>query len=634
MTRRICLATTLVVLGSCAVDQETDVGPAAVVDADWIENHYNKAEYRVPVRDGVHLFTTVYTPKDTSREYPMLMKRTPYSVRPYGEGKFPGKLGPAKEYVRDGYIFVYQDVRGKYMSEGEFVNMTPHVPHKSAPSDVDESSDTYDTIEWLLENVEGHNGRVGLYGISYPGFYAAAGMIDHHPALVAVSPQAPIADWWFDDFHHHGAFFLPHTFGFISSFGQPRPEPSTEGGKRPFEYPTKDGYDFYLNHIGPLSTLNGPEYLDGGVAFWNSTIEHPNYDEFWQKRDILPHLDNVPPAVLTVGGWFDAEDLYGSLQIYRSVEAKNPNVWNGIIMGPWRHGGWSRTDGSMLGNITFGAPTSEFYLAEIEKPFFDAHLKGDGSVDIAEATMFETGANEWREFDEWPPAASEESAFYLGDDGALLMAPESEPGEPYDAFVSDPAKPVPFTQDVTLRMTREYMTDDQRFAGRRPDVLVFQTPVLDEPVTLAGPIVADLWVSTTAADADWIVKLIDVFPDDAADHDGLRDGVHMSGYQMMVRSEVLRGRFRDSHEHPRPFEPNTATRVRVPMQDVLHTFEPGHRIMIQIQSTWFPLIDRNPQGWVDNIYKAEADDYIAATHRVHHDGEHASRIEVRILPAE
>ncbi len=598
--------------------------------ARYIVENYTKNEYRIPMRDGVNLFTAVYTPKDMSTTYPILMRRTPYSVRPYGADNYPETLGPSPLFARGGYIIVLQDVRGTFMSEGNFVNMTPHVAVKRSDQDIDESSDTYDTIDWLLDHVPNHNGKVGMWGISYPGFYAAASMIDAHPAIQAVSPQAPIADWWYDDFHHHGAFFLPHSFGFFASFGLPRPSPTTERNPR-FQHGTPDGYEFFVE-LGPLENVD-ERYFKGQVAFWTEVTRHPNRDEFWQILDIVPHLDNVAPAVMTVGGWFDAEDLYGPLAIYRSIEDKNPGIFNVLVMGPWRHGGWARTSGESLGNVTFGSATAEYYRENIELPFFNYYLKGKGSIDLPEAYVFETGVNRWRTFDQWPPAGQQED-LYFGAHGSLSFERTGAGQQSWDEYVSDPAVPVPYTQEITTGMAREYMTDDQRFAGRRPDVLVYQTAVLDEPVTLAGPVIADLWVSTSGTASDWIVKLIDVLPPDTPDHDGLPRGVHMGGYQQMVRSEVIRGRFRNSAEYPEPFVPNQPTRVVLPLQDVLHTFQKGHRIMVQVQSTWFPLVDRNPQKYVDNIFEADEADFIRAIQRVYRSGEYPSRLQVGVLPVQ
>jgi len=593
-----------------------------------IQRRYVKYEYMVPMRDGVRLFTAVYTPRNAARKYPMMLNRTPYSCRPYGEDKYRPALGPSKQFTDERFIFVYQDVRGRFMSEGEFVNMRPHIDAKDDKTDIDESTDTYDTIEWLLANVPNHNGRVGMWGISYPGYYSSAGMIDAHPALKAVSPQAPIADWFFDDFYHHGAFFLPHAFNFFAVFGRPRPEPTKEWGKE-FEHGTPDGYQFFMD-IGPLKNVN-ERYYHGEIAFWNEIVEHPKYDEFWQARRLLPHLRNVAPAVMTVGGWYDAEDLYGALNTYRAVEELNPGVVNTLVMGPWVHGGWARGEGDKLGMAHFGAKTSEFYRRNIELPFFNCFLKDVCGDPLPEAYVFETGVNEWRRFDKWPPAGLEHRDLYFQSGGSLSYEVPSGASEVYDEYVSDPGKPVPFTEAVAKEMTKEYMTDDQRFASRRPDVVTYQTEVLKEDITLAGPIEAELWVSTSGTDSDWVVKLIDVFPNDAADPEDLPKGKHLGGCQMMVRSEVIRGRYRNSYEKPEPFTPNVATQVKVTLQDVLHTFQKGHRIMVQVQSTWFPLVDRNPQKYVDNIFLAEESDFVKATQRVYHGGAQASRLRVGVL---
>ena len=608
----------------------------AEVNSAYLQEHYTKSEVMIPMRDGTRLFTAIYSPIDTSEPHPIIMKRTPYSCRPYGESRFPSSIGPSRAFPIDSYIVVFQDVRGCYMSEGEFVNMTPHVPDKRGPSDIDESSDCYDTIEWLIENVPNNNGRVGLWGISYPGFYAAASMIDAHPALKASSPQAPVSDWWYDDFHHHGAFFLPHSFWFMSSFGLPRPEPTTARRSRRFDAGTPDGYDFFLNEVGPLANVN-EKFLHDGIAFWNKFIEHPNYDQFWQARNIVPHLSGVAPAVMTVGGWFDAEDLYGPLAVYQSIEEQNPDIFNILVMGPWAHGAWSRGAGDRLGDAHFGQEASPFYRENIEKPFFDFFLKGGVSIDLPEAYVFETGANQWRTFNDWPPAQIQERSIYFGQGGSLSFnepqrSDSDERSTAYDEYISDPAKPVPYTEAVARGMTRQYMTDDQRFASRRPDVLVYQTEPLTEAVTLAGPILADLWVSTSGTDSDWIVKLIDVHPGEHEDYPGIRDNTRTGGMQMMVRSEVIRGRFRNDPSSPEPFTPNEPTNVRLPLQDVLHTFKPGHRIMVQIQSTWFPLVDRNPQKYVDNIFLADESDFIKATQRVYRSPEFPTRLVVGVLP--
>ncbi len=600
----------------------------------FTRENYTKFEYKIPMRDGARLFTAVYIPNDRSKKYPILLRRTPYSVEPYGADAYAGgPLGPSPQFAREGYIFVSQDVRGRLMSEGEFINMTPHNPNKKDKSQVDESSDTYDTIEWLLNNIPDHNGRVGQWGISYPGFYTAAGMIDTHPALKAVSPQAPIADWFWDDFHHHGAFFLPHAFNFLSIFGKPRPEPTTKFPPR-FEHGTQDGYKFFLE-LGPLKNVN-ERYFKGEIDFWNKIIEHPNYDEFWQKRNLLPFLKNVRCAVMTVGGWFDAEDLYGALKIYQQVEKNNPGIFNILVMGPWAHGDWNHADGDALGNINFGFKTSKYFQEHLQLPFFNYFLKGEGKLDLQEAYVFETGANRWRTFDRWPPSAEERNLYFQAD-GKLDSKIPSAVGDAYDEFVSDPAKPVPFIEKISVEMTKEYMTDDQRFAARRTDVLAYQTEWLKEDLTLAGPIQAELWVSTSGTDSDWVVKVIDVFPDDLAQQRAWflpsyqPSGKNLGGYHMMVRSEVFRGRFRNSYEKPEPFEPNRPAKVAFELQDLFHTFQRGHRLQVQVQSTWFPLVDRNPQKYVPNIFLADEKDFISATQRVFRSADHPTHLKVRVL---
>lgn len=597
-------------------------------EPSYAQQHYSKREVRIPMRDGVALHAAVYAPDDSSKEYPILLTRTPYSVAPYGE-KERARLGPNELFERAGYIFVYQDVRGCFQSEGEFVNMRPHRDAKRGPADIDEASDTHDTIDWLVANLPNHNGRVGMWGISYGGFYSAAGMIDAHPALKAVSPQAPIADWFFDDFRHHGAFWLPHAFNFLADFGHVRTGLTTEWSAG-FEHGTPDGYQFFLE-LGPLANAER-NYFRGSIPYWNELLEHANYDDYWQARNLLPHLRRVAPAVLTVGGWFDAEDLYGPLKIYREVEQRNPGVWNALVMGPWSHGGWARSDGDRLGHASFGEKQSVWYREHVELPFFEHHLKGAPAPDLAEATVFETGANRWRRFAHWPPRESELRALYLRESGSLEWeAPLLAEGS--DAYVSDPARPVPFSEDLALGMTREYMTDDQRFAARRPDVLVYQTEPLAAELTLAGPIQAELWVSTTGTDADFVVKLIDVFPAAAPDFEGLEAGQHQGNYHMLVRSEAIRARFRRSYERPEPFVPDQPALVDVELLDVLHTLQKGHRLQVQIQSSWFPLMDRNPQTWVPNLRDARPEDFVAHTHRVHRSKAHPTRLVLGVLPS-
>jgi putative CocE/NonD family hydrolase len=595
---------------------------------EYIRANYTKFEHRIPMRDGVKLFTAVYVPNDTSQTYPFLLFRTPYSVRPYGADRYPERLGPTEPYERDGFVFVFQDVRGKFMSEGEFVNMRPHVAKKKGREQIDESSDTYDTIEWLLEHVPNHNGKVGQWGVSYPGFYSSAGMIDSHPALLAVSPQAPIADWYWDDMHHHGAFVLPLAFAFFSSFGQAREGLTTEWPER-FEFPTPDGYQFFLD-LGPLSNVN-KEHFEGEIAFWNEIVAHPDYDEFWQSRNILPHLKNVQAAVMTVGGWYDTEDLYGPLKTYAAVERNNPGIFNMLVMGPWSHGGWFWTEGRSLGDADFGFETSTWFQEHVDLAFFNHHLRDGDDPGLPEALMFETGANRWRRFDAWPPEQREVRKLYLRGKGGLAFDPPSVEEDGADAYPSDPARPVPYTAEITLGWTRDYMTEDQRFAARRPDVLVYRTAALEEDLTLAGPIQANLWVSTTGSASDFVVKLIDVWPDEIPGYDKESDEPNRGGQQTLVRAEAFRGRYRNSYEKPEPFTPGEVTPLSFELLDVLHTFKRGHRVMVQVQSSWFPFIDRNPQKYVPNIFEAEARDFVPVTNRVHRSGLHPSHLEVGVL---
>jgi putative CocE/NonD family hydrolase len=593
----------------------------------YLEENYEKQETYITMRDGVRLFTAIYSPTDQSKEYPMLMMRTPYSLNPYGEDKFPGRFAQYMHLVEEGYIFVMQDVRGKFMSEGTFVNVRPYIPGKKGKQ-VDEASDTYDTIDWLVKKVENNNGKVGIFGISYPGFYAAMALPDAHPALKAVSPQAPVTDWFVgDDFHHNGAFFIMDAFSFFSGFGRPRPKPTTQWSGR-FKWPVEDNYQFFLD-LGPVKNVK-ERYLGDSIAFWNDLMAHPNYDEFWQARNPRPHLKAEGAAVLTVGGWFDAEDCFGPQAVYEAIENQSaPEASNRIIMGPWSHGQWARGTGENLGNVHWGGNTTDFYKKDVELAFFNYYLKGKGKMELAEATVFDTGEHEWLFFDQWPPEEAELKKLFFQAAGGLGWSASSEK-ESYDEYVADPMKPVPYTEDVHLRRTREYMTDDQRFAARRPDVMVYQSEVLTEPVTLTGPIVANLFVSTTGTDADYVVKLIDLFPDQMEDYPENEKNVPMGGYQMLVRGEILRGRFRHSLEEPEPFIPGEVTEVRFELPGVAHTFKPGHRIMVQVQNSWFPLVDRNPQTYVD-IYHCDESAFQKATHRIYHDLKRPSHLEVLIL---
>jgi putative CocE/NonD family hydrolase len=523
--------------------------------AEYFHAHYTKYEYQIPMRDTVRLFTAVYTPKDASREYPILLLRTPYTVAPYGSDNSFDPDKNIDQFAREGFIFAYQDVRGRNKSEGEYVNVRPYLPVKRGPKDVDESTDTYDTIDWLIKKVPGNNGNVGIWGISYPGFYAAMAAIDAHPALKAASPQAPIADWFMgDDWRHNGALFLAHTFGFYSRFGRSWIEP---GELKPhlvseFDRGTPDGYDFFLR-LGPLRNLD-PALFGVQSGFWRELLEHDRYDEFWQARNIRPHLKNVRPAMLTVGGWFDAEDLFGPLAVYQAIAAQSPQTSNSLVMGPWSHGGWMG-EGDQLGYVQFASKTAEFFREKIMLPFFVWHLKG-GKDDpkLPKAYVFETGRNQWRRHESWPPQDAVQRTLYFREGGKLSMAPPAS-GQSFDEYISDPAKPVPFTDEISPGMTINYMTSDQRFAARRTDVLVYETEILEEDFTMAGPIECNLYVSTTGTDADWVVKLVDRYPGDFPDPNQYPSGKRMGGYQQLVRGEPFRGRFRNSFERPEAFEP-------------------------------------------------------------------------------
>ncbi|MEK6651165.1 MAG: CocE/NonD family hydrolase [Bacteroidota bacterium] len=603
---------------------------AAQSNEELVRASYAKEEHRVPMRDGVRLFTQVYRPRDTSRTYPILFVRTPYSIRPYGPDAYRTSLGPSTLLQQDGYIFVYQDVRGKFMSEGTFEFMRPHRPSKSGPADTDESSDTYDTIEWLIRNVHGHNGRAGMWGISYPGFQVAMGLVDAHPALKAASPQAPMADTFVgDDFHHNGAFWLMHAFGWLW-FTAPMFTDSVALTQRPTEetFPTPDGYDFFLNHVGPLSNVDA-EFYRGRVPIWNEFMEHGTYDSYWRARNVLPHLGRTAPAVMTVGGWFDSEDKYGAVNIYRTIEQRSPGSRNILVWGPWHHGGWARVDGDTLGHIRFGEKTGLWYRENVERKFFNAHLKNEGADSLPEITAFMTGANEWRSFDAWPPKAATPTPLYLREGGLLSFAAPTQ-SDGANSYVSDPAKPVPFTAQTTMSMGHLYMVEDQRFAASRPDVLVYQTEPLAEDVTVAGPATVELHASTSGTDCDWIVKLIDVFPPDTPDPKSNPTGVRMGGFQMLVAGEALRAKFRDSFEEPTAVPANRPVKYTWGLADKLHRFRAGHRIMVQIQSTWFPLVDRNTGSFQD-LYKASASDYRPTTQRVYHASGRPTRIVLPLL---
>ncbi|GCC51493.1 X-Pro dipeptidyl-peptidase [Chryseotalea sanaruensis] len=589
-------------------------------DSIYMRQHYDQVEYMIPMRDGIRLHTLLYVPKDKSKTYPILLNRTCYNASTYADWKTYSH--PSPYLIKDKYILAFQDVRGRYMSEGEFNNMTPNIPGNNVKDKkaIDESSDTYDAIDWMIKNIKGNNGKVGMFGISYPGFYTAAAIPDAHPALKASSPQAPISDFFFDDFHHNGAYLQSYTAAF-AVFGYQKDKQTKEDWymdklMRFYGQTISDGYDFHLAQ-GPLKNITKDYHNDN--FFWQQIIDHPNYDEFWQKRNLLPHLKNVKHAVMTVGGWFDAEDLYGPLNIYKTIENTSPGAYNTIVMGPWGHGDWANEQGQHYHNhIYFGDSISTFYQREIERKFFAFHLKGEGTANLPEAYMFDTGKKEWKKFDVWPPKDVAPLRLYFGEKGQLSINKPIDEKASFE-YISDPAKPVPYTsQTEGLTFTpRSFMSDDQREASRRPDVLTFETEVLTDDITVAGEIMAKLKVALSSTDADFFVKLIDVYPANHPNYSKNPKNVKMGGYQQLVRSEVLRGRFRNSFEKPEPFKPDEITDVNFALQDVLHTFKKGHKMMIQIHSTWFPYVDRNPQKYVDNIYKANEEDFVKAIIKVY-----------------
>jgi len=607
---------------------------AQTINQDWVKANYIKKEVQIVMRDGAKLFTAIHVPKNNSEKHPILIIRTPYSCAPYGEDKFNNRLYEWhwKEYLREGYIFVIQDVRGKFMSEGDFVDVRPFIKNKKSKNEIDEASDTYDTVDWLIKNIENNNGNVGFFGTSYPGFYSTMAALSNHPAIKAVSPQAPVTDWFMgDDFHHNGAFMLNDAFNFYTLFGVPRPQP-TKLWSTPFKKYTADSYKFYLE-TGAVK--NFTKLTGDSIRFWNDLIAHPNLDEWWKIRNARISCLEIKPAMLIVGGLFDAEDCYGAWRLYDAIEKQSAKTNNKIVMGPWSHGGWGKSDGSYLGNVRFGSETSKYFQQQIELPFFNYYLKGKGSADnIAEATIFFTGENTWRKLETWPPIKVKKTNIYFSNNSSLSFdRPAVE--NSFSSYTSDPSKPVPYADGILTNRTNEYMTDDQRFASKRTDVLTFKTEILAEDITIAGTIIANLNVSISTTDADFIVKLIDVFPD-GFNYDTLVDGkgngklYEMNAYEMLVRGEVMRGRYRNSFEKPEAFIPNKITMVNYELPDVAHTFKKGHRIMVQVQSSWFPLVDRNPQQFVD-IYHCSDNDFIKSDIKIYHDVQDASNIVLPIL---
>jgi putative CocE/NonD family hydrolase len=605
-------------------------------DAARVKERYTKYEYQIPMRDGARLYAAVYVPKDTSQKYPFLLTRTPYSIAPYGVDNYRTTLGPSEHFEKEGFIFVYEDARGRYMSEREFLQVRPYQPNKKSSKDIDESTDTYDTIEWLLQNIPNNNGRVGMIGVSQPGFHVAASLMDAHPALKAASPQAPTADYYMgDDVYHNGAFMLGANFGFYGFFTPRKGEPTVPRQRVGFDFGTPDAYEFFLK-MGPLADAS-KKYFNGEAAFWQEIVDHPNYDEFWQPRSLWKFMNNVTPAVLNVGGWFDAEDPMGPFHIYRAVETNNPNTTNVLVMGPWCHGCWGRGDGDKLGNLNFDVKTAAFFREQIQFLFFMKYLK-DKPTDIPEAWMFLTGLNEWRKLDAWPPKGLQPKTLYFHAGGRLSSdVPADDDRSAFDEYISDPNKPVPYVGYVAEGMTRDYMTEDQRFAASRTDVLVYETEPLENDLTIAGAIKVNLHVSTTGTDSDFIVKVIDVYPggyptpQPPANQPVPANAVKMGGYQQLVRGEPFRAKFRNGFEHPEAMIPNKPTQISYDLPDVYHTFRKGHKIMVQVQSSWFPLVDRNPQKFMD-IPKATAVDFQKATQRVYQSRSLSSSVTVLVEP--
>ena len=619
ITNRLLLIFVLVTsFSALAADKKSDPR------ADYIRANYTKYEYQIPMRDDVKLFTSVYVPNDDSKTYPMMFQRTPYRVAPYGADKYKTRLGPSDAFEKEGFIFVFQDVRGKFMSEGEFVNMRPQDAYKRGNSATDDATDTYDSIEWLVKNVDNNNGNVGMWGTSYPGYYTSEGAINSHPALKAISPQAPIADWFFDDFHRNGAFVTPMAFIFFDTFDKQRDGQFAYWPKG-MDQVTPDGYQFFKD-LGPLTNVN-EDYFNGERPFWNEIIAHPNYDDYWQSRDLLQHLSKTKPATLVVGGWYDTEDLYGPLYTYQTMSQKNSQSHIKLVMGPWSHGQWNSTKGgASLGEANFGFDTSAWFQKEVLLPFFKQHLKGEGEANLATATMFETGSNRWKKFDTWPPKAGNVQTLYLGNNEQLLDENTSKGASEY---ISDPNKPVPHSAKVSRGWDKPYMVEDQRFAARRPDVLVFETDVLENDMTIAGAIDLDLWFSTTQTAADIVVKVVDVFP--GKDDNTNKVDKETGNRHELVRWSVIRGRFRESMSEPKPFVANQPTKVTFDLYDILHTFKRGHKLQIQIQSSMFPFIDINPQHYVDNIFEAKESDYVKAMHTIYHNKDYPSAIRFKTL---
>jgi uncharacterized protein len=595
---------------------------------------FAKLDVMIPVRDGVKLHTEIYVPRHPTEPLPFFLTRTPYGLSDDAHG-YSKLLDLYREMIPDGYIFVLQDIRGRYGSEGTFV-MQRDPRDQSDPHSIDEGTDTYDTIDWLLKNVPNNNGRVGEAGISYGGWLTAMSLIEPHPALKAVSEQASPADMFLgDDFHHNGAFRLSYGFEYAALM-------ETDKTNFQFQFDRYDTYDWYLA-LGPLSNVNAI-YLHGKLPTWNNFVAHPNYDEFWKKQGFARHFRNLTLKVpdLNVAGWWDQEDFYGPVRIYELLKAHDVNHDDYLAVGPWNHGGWAQGNGNSLGNVDFGSNTALYFRAKIQAPWFAYWLKDKGELPLHETVAFETGSNEWRQWNAWPPKQNiEERHLYFRANGALSFdrpgAEDSGAGrganekEEFDSYISDPANPVPYRhrpiEETYSPGSRWYwwLTEDQRFVEHRPDTLTWETEPLKSDVTVAGDIVAHLFASTTGSDSDWIVKLIDVYPEKYVPKP------KMGGYELMVADEVFRGRFRNSFEHPERLVPDRITPFNIDLHANDHTFLKGHRIMVQVQSTWFPIIDRNPQKYVPNIFEAKASDYRKATQRIFRSKLHPSSVEIPVV---
>jgi putative CocE/NonD family hydrolase len=587
---------------------------------------FEKNEVMIPMRDGVKLHTEIYSPKDAAETLPILMNRTPYGIASPDKG-VSNMIYRYADMAPDGYIFVFQDIRGRYGSEGKFVMLRP-IHDAADAKGVDESTDTYDTIDWLVKNVPQNNGRVGLDGISYDGFLVTMGMVNPHPALKAASEQACMGNTWLgDDFFHNGAFRLSYAFEYA-----PLLETSTENYSFPFD--RFDVYDFYLR-LGPLANAN-TKYFHGKIPSWNEFVVHPNYDEFWKRHAVAYGLKEPTVPNLNVAGWWDQEDFYGPVATYERLEKSDTRNLNFIVAGPWNHGGWGNGPGKTLGEIPFGSETAMYFRRNIEAPWFAYWLKDKGKLPLKEALMFQTGSDTWTAFDAWPPREARPRNLYFRENGKLSFeAPETGAAEAFDSYESDPAHPVPYrNRPVDMTYPEDHpgswytwLVQDQRFVDERPDVLTWQTEELAEDVTLAGEVTAKLFASTTGSDADWVVKLIDVYPQKYA------QDWKLSGYELMIADEIFRGRFRNSFEKPEPITPGVVTPFAIDLHTANHVFKKGHRIMVQVQSTWFPLYDRNPQKFVPNIFEARESDFQKATQRVYRSRRFPSSVEISVLPA-